>query len=84
MSGIFHRNIALTLVSIAVIPIMASQNAPGLSTKVRSIRRPRPNTPRMEAVVVEAEMDAEVEVALLVEAMVMVVIEPHPRQVEGR
>ena len=35
MSGIFHRNIALMLVSIAVIPIMASLNAPSLSTKNR-------------------------------------------------
>ncbi len=50
------------LVSIAVIPVMASLNAPSLSTKVGSIR-PRPNSPRMEAVV-EAEVDAVVEVAL--------------------
>jgi len=77
MSGIFHRNIALTLVSISVIPIVASLNAPGLSTKVGSIR-PRPNTPRMKAVVVEAEVDVEAEVTLLVEAVVMVVIEPTP------
>ena len=64
------------LVSIAVIPIMASLNAPSLSTKIGSIR-PRPNSPRMEAVV-EAEVDAVAEVALLVKAMVMVVIEPTP------
>jgi Tfp pilus assembly protein FimT len=50
MSGIFHRNIVLMLVSIAVIPIMASLNAPSLSTKIGSIR-PRPNSTRMEAVV---------------------------------
>jgi len=77
MSGIFHRSIALTLVSIAMIPIMASLNAPGLLTKVGSIR-PRPNTPRMEAVMVEAEVNVEAEVALLVEAVVMAVIEPTP------
>jgi len=77
MSGIFHRNIALMLVSIAVIPIMASLNAPGLSTKVGLIR-PRPNTPRMEAVVVEAEVVVKAEVALMVKAVVMVVIEPTP------
>jgi hypothetical protein len=76
MSGIFYLNIALMLVSIAVIPIMASLNAPSLSTKIGSIR-PRPNSPRMEAVV-EAEVDAVAEVALLVKAMVMVVIEPTP------
>ena len=50
MSGIIHRNIALMRVSFAVIPIMASLNAPSLSTKIGSIR-PRPNSPRMEAVV---------------------------------
>jgi hypothetical protein len=77
MSGIFHRNIALMLVSIAVIPIMVYLNAPGLSTTVGSIR-PRPNTPRMEAVVVEAEVDAEAEVALLVKVVAMVVIKPTP------
>ncbi len=38
MSGLFHRNIALMLVSIAVIPIMATLNAPSLSTKIGSIR----------------------------------------------
>jgi hypothetical protein len=78
MSGIFHRNIVLMLVSIAVIPIMASLNAPSLSTKNRSIR-PRPNSPRMEAVV-EAEVDAAAEVALLVEAVAMVVIKPTPAE----
>jgi len=41
--------------SIAVIPIMASLNAPSLSTNIGSIR-PRPNSPRMEAVV-EVEVD---------------------------
>ncbi len=74
MSGIFHRNINLMRVSIAVIPIMVSPNAPSLSTKIRLIR-PRPNSPRMEAVV-EAEVDATAEVALLVEATVMLVIKP--------
>jgi hypothetical protein len=39
MSGIFNRNIVLMLVSIAVIPIMASLNAPSLSTKIGSILR---------------------------------------------
>jgi hypothetical protein len=78
MSGIFHRNIALMLVSIAVIPIMASLNAPSLLTKIESIR-PRPNSPRMEAVV-EAEVDTAVEVALLVKAVAMVVIEPTPAE----
>ncbi len=73
MSGIFYRNIALMLVSIAVIPIMAS-----LNTKIGTIR-PRPNSPRMEAVV-EAEVDAAAEVALLVEAVVMVVIKPTPAE----
>jgi len=72
MSGIFHRNIDLMLVSIAVIPIMV--NAPSLSTKIGLIRR-RPTFPRMEAVV-EAEVDAAVEVALLVEAVAMLEIEP--------
>jgi len=67
-------NIALMLVSIAVIPIMASLNAPSLSTNIRSIR-PRPNSPRMEAVV-EAEVNATAEVALLVEAVAMLVFEP--------
>ena len=62
------------LVSIAVIPIMASLNAPSLSTKIGSIW-PRPTSPRMEAVV-EAEVDATAEVALLVEAVAMMVIEP--------
>jgi hypothetical protein len=77
MSGIFHRNTALMLVSIAVIPIISPLNAPGLSANIRLIR-PRPNPSRMEAVVVEAEVDTEAEVALLVEAVVMVVIEPIP------
>jgi hypothetical protein len=76
MSGIFHRNIVLMLVSIAVIPIMVSLNAPSLSTNIRSIR-PRPNSPRMEAVV-EAEVDGAAQVALLVEAVAVVVIEPTP------
>jgi hypothetical protein len=74
MSGIFHRNITLILVSIAVIPIMVSLNASSLSTKIGLIR-PRLNSPRMEAVV-EAEVDTTVEVALLVEAVAMLVIEP--------
>ena len=74
MSGIFPRNIALTLVSIAVIPIMVSLYAPSLSTKIGSIR-PRPNTPRMD-VVMEAEVDMTAEVALLVEAVAMLVFEP--------
>jgi hypothetical protein len=72
MSGIFHRNIALMRVSIAVIPIMVSLNAPSLSTKIKLIR-PRPNSPRMEAVV-EAEVDAAAEVALLVKAVAKLVI----------
>jgi hypothetical protein len=76
MSGIFHRNIALMLVSIVVIPIMVYLNAPSPSTKIGSIRQ-RPNSPRMGAVV-EAEVYASAEVALLVEAMAMVVIEPKP------
>jgi len=74
MSRIFHRNIALMLVSIAVIPIMASLNAPSLLTKIELIR-PKPNSPRME-VVMEAEVDAAAEVALPVEAVAMLVIEP--------
>jgi hypothetical protein len=74
MSGIFHGNIDLMRVSIAVIPIMVSPNAPSLSTKIGLIR-PRPNSPRMEAVV-EAEVDLAAEVALLVEAVTMLVIEP--------
>ena len=78
MSRIFHRNIGLMLVSIAVIPIMASRNAPSLSTKIGSIR-PRPNSPRMEAVVV-AEVDVAAEVALPVGAVVMVVIRPTPAE----
>ena len=78
MSGIFHRNIALMLVSIAVIPIMASLNAPSLSTNIGSIR-PRPNSPRLEAVV-EAEVDAAAVVALPVGAMAMVVIRPTPAE----
>jgi hypothetical protein len=78
MSEIFHRNIALMLVSIAVIPIMASLNAPSLLTKIGSIR-PRPNSPRMEAVV-EAEVDAAAEVALPVKAVAMLVIKPTPAE----
>ena len=78
MSGIFHRNIALMLVSIAVIPIMASLNAPSLSTNIGSIR-PRPNSPRLEAVVV-AEVDAAAEAALPVGAVAMVVIRPTPAE----
>ncbi len=66
------------LVSIAVIPIMASLNAPSLSPKIGSIRL-KPKSPRMVEVV-EAEVDALVEVALLVEAMAMVVIEPAPAE----
>jgi hypothetical protein len=61
MSGLFPRNIALKLVSIAVIPIMASRNAPSLLTKIGLIRQ-RPNSPKTE-VVVEAEVDAAAEVA---------------------
>jgi hypothetical protein len=78
MSGIFPRNIALTLVSIAVIPIMASQNALSLSTKIGLIR-PRPTSPRKEAVM-EAEVDAAAEVALPVGAVAMVVIRPTPAE----
>ena len=51
-----------------------SLNAPSLSTKIGSIW-PRPTSPRMEAVV-EAEVDATAEVALLVEAVAMLVFEP--------
>jgi hypothetical protein len=60
--------------SIAVIPIMVSLNAPSLLTKIGLIR-PRPNSPRMEAVM-EAEVDVAAEVALLVEAMAMLIIKP--------
>ena len=67
MIGIFHRNIVLMLVLIAVIPIMASLNAPSLSINIGSIR-PRPNSPRLEAVVV-AEVDTAAEVALPVGAV---------------
>jgi hypothetical protein len=74
MSGIFNRNIDLMHVSIAVIPIMVSPNAPSLLTKIGLIR-PRPNSPRMEAVV-EAEVNVAAEVALLVKAVAMLVIEP--------
>jgi len=74
MSGIIHRNIVLMHVSIVVILIMASLYAPSLSTKIGSIRL-RPNSPRMEAVV-EAEVNTTAEVALLVEAVVMLVFEP--------
>jgi len=74
MSGIFHRNIDLMRVSIAVIPIMVSLNAPSLLTTIGLIRT-RPTFPRMEADV-EAEVDAAAEVALLVEAARMLVIEP--------
>jgi len=74
MSGIFPRNIALTLVSIAVIPIMVSLYAPSQSTKIGPIR-PRPNTQRMD-VVMEAEVDTTAEVALLVEAVATLVFEP--------
>jgi len=72
------QNIALMLVSIAVIPIMASLNAPNLSTNNGSIR-PRLNSPRLEAVVV-AEVDAAAEAALLVGAVAMVVIRPTPAE----
>ncbi len=64
------------LVSIEVIPIMVYLNALSLSTKIGLVR-PRPNSPRMGAVV-EAEVYAAAEVALVVEAVVMVVIEPTP------
>jgi hypothetical protein len=74
MSGIFHRNIDLMRVSIAVISIMVSLNAPSLLTNIELIR-PRPTFPRMEAVV-EAEVDVAAEVALPVEAVAMLVIEP--------
>jgi hypothetical protein len=74
MSGIIHRNIAFMRVSIAVIPVMATLYAPSLSTKIGSIRL-RPNFPRMEAVV-EAEVDATAEVALLVEVVAMLVFAP--------
>ncbi len=74
MSGIFHRNIDLMRVSIAVIPLMVSLNVPNLSTKIGLIR-PRPNSSRMEAVV-EAAVDAAAEVTLLVEAVAMLVIKP--------
>ncbi len=67
------------LVSIAVNPIMASLNAPSLSTKIGLIR-PRLNSPRMEAVV-EAEVDVAAEVALLVKAVAMVVIDPTPAEI---
>jgi hypothetical protein len=76
MSEIFHRNIVLMLVSIAVIPIMASLNAPSLSTNIGSIR-PRQNFSRLGAVV-GAEVDAAAEVALPVGAVAMVVIRPTP------
>jgi hypothetical protein len=76
MSGVFHSNIVLMLVSIAMIPIMVYLNAPSLSTKIGSIR-PRPNSPRMGAVV-EAEVYAAAEVTPVVEAVAMVVIEPTP------
>ena len=69
MNGIFHRNIAFMLVSIVVILIMASLNAPSLSTNNGSIR-PRLNSPRLEAVVV-AEVDVAAEVTLLVEAVAL-------------
>jgi len=62
------------LVSIVVIPIMVSLNAPSLLIKIGFIR-PRPTFPRMEAVV-KAEVDAAAEVALLVKAVAMLVIEP--------
>jgi hypothetical protein len=78
MSGIFHRHIALMLVSIAVIPIMVSLNALSLLTNIGSIK-PRPNSPRLEAVV-EAEVDAAAEVALQVGAVAMVVIRPTPAE----
>ncbi len=66
----------LMLVSIAVIPIMAYLNAPSLLTKIGLIR-PRLNSPRMGAVV-EAEVYAAAEVALVVEAVAMAVIKPTP------
>ena len=79
MNGIFQRNIVLVLVSIVVIPIIVSLNAPSLLTKIGSIR-PRPNSPRMEAVMEAEVVDTAAEVALLVEAMAMVVIEPTPAE----
>jgi hypothetical protein len=70
MSEIFHRNIALMLVSIVVILIiMASLNIPSLSTRNRSTR-PRPSSPRVEVVVV-AEVDMAVEAAMQDKAMGM-------------
>jgi hypothetical protein len=57
---------------------MVSLNAPSLSTKIGLIR-PRLNSPRMEAVV-EAEVDAAAEVALLVKVVAMVIIEPTPAE----
>jgi hypothetical protein len=78
MSGIFQRNIAMMLVSIVVILIMVSLNAPSLLTKTGLIWL-RPNFLIMEAVV-EAEVDATAEVALLVKAVAMVVIEPTPTE----
>ena len=53
---------------------MVSLNAPSLSTKIGMIRT-RPNSPRMEAVM-ETEVDAAAEVALLVEAVAMLIIKP--------
>ncbi len=84
MSEIFHKNIDLMRVSIAVISIMVSPNAPSLSTKIGLIR-PRTNSPRMEAVM-EAEVDAAAEVALLVEAAAMLwySTNQHSRKVEGQ
>ena len=57
---------------------MASLNAPSLSTNIGSIR-PRPNSPRLEAVVV-VEVDAAAEAALPVGAVAMVVIRPTPAE----
>jgi hypothetical protein len=75
MSGIFNRKIALMLVSLAVILIMASLYSPSLLTKNESTR-PRPSSPRAEAVVV-AELDIAAEAVLQDKAMGMA-IKPIP------
>ncbi len=63
------------LVSIAVILIIESLNSPSLSTRNGSTR-PRPSSPRAEAVVV-VEVDAAAEAALQDKAVGMV-IKPVP------
>jgi hypothetical protein len=80
MWGIFHRNIALMLVSIAVILIMVSLKAQSLSTRNKSTR-PRPSSPRTEVVKV-AEVDATA-VAPLQDKAVRIVIKPIPLE-DGR